>query len=831
MFAHYVVAALRRFATHKLHSAIGVVVLALGITCFIAAYLFADYFRNFDRAFAAADRIYFIGESLRSTQFGIDQPLNVFCALPVADQLRIDAPELEHVARVYRNQRSVVVGDTPSLSRVAYAEDGFLEIFGLQAVAGDARGALSRPGTAVLTKRSAERLFGADSPVGKTLTLSGSPKTDLTVAAVLADPPIQSHLASQGFGSLGFDVLVSWDVFDAVEKTPGIENWGNTPVVTYVQLAAGGPLTVAELDRRLAALVATHQPQELRAVVTIGLAAQPIAKLAPRLLQQQFEGVNRRPWRVDAFTSALLLGGALLAVACLNFINLATAEARGRAFEIGSRKALGASRGQIVRQELTATALRAALAIAVAFAALEPASALFAPPSQAWRTALAVPWAEPRFWSFAAALLAAATLAAGLYPALVLSRLRPVEALRLGSGGASGSTLRNVLVGVQFAAASFLVVAVIVLFTQRGELRETLLGRFADQYVGFFLGGQPATSIGPDVLATELGRSPAIKGATAMIQPPFQAAFQTRELARSKDEGAAKVRVAAMLVGYDYFETMEVPLLAGRVFLRDRADDVVPQTQAEAAARAGKSLPMVLDRAAARAFGWTDPSAALGEIIYAPGGAPGEIVGVVESVPQSIRASDGAGVVYTFSPRLAGYWLVRIDKNAVEAATAHIDAVMKKLAPDRAPPPRTFLDDLFTNAYWTFAATQRLLTTLAMFALAIAAIGLFGMASYMTSRRTREIGLRKAQGAKARQILVLLVWDYSKPALWASVAAFPFAWLAVERYLGMFANRAVLTPLPFVVALLATLLLAALSVSGFVLRAAYLRPAEALRHE
>jgi putative ABC transport system permease protein len=142
-----------------------------------------------------------------------------------------------------------------------------------------------------------------------------------------------------------------------------------------------------------------------------------------------------------------------------------------------------------------------------------------------------------------------------------------------------------------------------------------------------------------------------------------------------------------------------------------------------------------------------------------------------------------------------------------------------------------FLDDLFANAYWTFAATQRVLTTLAIFALAIAAIGSFGMASYMTARRTREIGLRKSQGATTRQILTLLLWDYSKPALWASVAVFPVAWLAVDRYLDVFANRAALTPLPFALALFATLLLAATAVGGFVVRAARLPPAEALRHE
>ncbi len=831
MLRHYLVSALRRCARRKLYSAVGVIVLALGVACFLAAYLFADYLRHYDRGFPNADRIYYIAQSMRSPQFGVNLSSNAFSALPLAEQVRLDVPELTRVARVFRGSRSVVVDGEPSAARIAYADDGFLAIFGLDAVAGDARGALGRPGTAVVTQRTAERLFGGRDPVGKTFTLNGSTSADVTVAAVIRDPPTQSHLASDGLFALGFDVVVSWDVFDKMEKTPALESWGNTTVITYVELPADASLSVTELDRRLAAIVEKHVPQQLRSFVTISFAAKPIAALSAGLLQRQFEGVNRGQWPVDVLTGTLLLAGGLLAVACLNFVNLATAEARGRAFEIGSRKALGASRAQIVSQELVGTALRVGMGIATALALMEPARALITDASQAWRLPFEVPWAEPRFWSFLAALLVAVTAVAGTYPALVLSRLRPLDALRLGHRGEGGSLLRNLVVGIQFATAAFLVVFVVVLVMQRDAMRETLLGRFDDPYIGFFLRGPTPSDVPPDVLATELESSSAIKGAAAMMQPPFAPIFQTREFATSRDENAPKVALDAMVTGYDYFDVMQVRLLAGRVFSRDHTEDAIPQTPAEYAARRGKPVPIVVDRRAARAFGWADPAAAVGALVYAPGGAEQEIVGVVENVPQTIRASDGAGVVYIFNPRLAGYWLVRLDKNDVAAATAHIEAVMKKLAPDRPPPARAFLDDLFASAYWTFALTQRVLTTLALFALAIAAVGSFGMASYTTARRTREIGLRKSQGAKTRQILALLLWDYSKPAFWAGLAALPLAYLAARRYLEVFANRAPLSPLPFVVGLLATLLLAAAAVSGFVLRAAYLRPAEALRQD
>jgi putative ABC transport system permease protein len=444
-----------------------------------------------------------------------------------------------------------------------------------------------------------------------------------------------------------------------------------------------------------------------------------------------------------------------------------------------------------------------------------------------WRLALAVPWGDPRFWFFLVGLLAVVTVAAGAYPAFILSQSQPIQATRLGRSATGRPLLRAVLVGVQFAAASFLVFAVVVLVTQRESLRETLLGRFEDPYVGFFV----SPPLNPEVLTTEFTRSPAIKAAASMWQPPFAAARQKNELARSQDTGVSKVNVDAMLVGNDYFALMEVPVLAGRVFARDRADDSTPSTAAEFAARANRPSPVVLDRVAAHALGWASPADAIGQIVYAPGGDAREVVGVVESVPLSIRASGGTGVIYAFGPQMSNYWVVRIDKNSVAEGTAQIDAVLRKLAPDRPPPERLFLDEVFAAAYGTFALTQRVLTTLGLLALAIAAVGLFGMASFMTSRRTREVGIRKTQGAKPGDILRQFLWDYSKPAFVANLAAFPLAFVAASRYLDLFASRITVTPFPFVVALLATLLLAAMAVSAFVLRAARLRPAEALRQE
>ena len=429
---------------------------------------------------------------------------------------------------------------------------------------------------------------------------------------------------------------------------------------------------------------------------------------------------------------------------------------------------------------------------------------------------------------FLAVLFAGVTLLAGSYSALALARVRPMTALRLATMRVGSSGLRRLLVGSQFALASFLVVAVVVLFSQRADLRQTLLGRFADQYVFVW----PGTSAGidRDVLATELRKGTGIKGVTGFGFPPWQFQGSRPRYSSSPGEDQPMLTTEYGAVGYDYFDVMDIPLLAGRVFARERNDETTYSPQA-----GPRSTPRVavLDRIAARALGWANPADAIGKTIYEHGDptTATEVIGVVDSVPIAIRDRGSDGIVYRLMPQRAAVTIIRVAKEEVKAATAHIDDVFKTLSPTRSPPSRMFLDQAFETAYYTFDLINRVFLALGAFAIAIAAVGLFGMASYMTSRRTREIGLRKTQGATSRQILELLLWDFSKPVLVANLLVWPFALFAAERYLDSFAQRMTLGPWPFFVALLATLLVAFGAVVGRVLRASRLRPTEALRED
>jgi putative ABC transport system permease protein len=284
-----------------------------------------------------------------------------------------------------------------------------------------------------------------------------------------------------------------------------------------------------------------------------------------------------------------------------------------------------------------------------------------------------------------------------------------------------------------------------------------------------------------------------------------------------------------LYTSHDYFDVMQVPLVAGRVFSRERADDALPRSSQEWAERRGRPPGIVLDRAAARALGWPEPMAAVGELIYAPGGGAHEIVGIVEPALTSIRASDSTGTAYVLSASPNNFRIVRVASDRVDAALEHIDQSVKSVFPAQPATNRVFFDQVFESYYKTFELTNRVLAGLAAFALLISGVGLFGMATYLANRRTREIGIRKCQGATPASILRLLLWDFSKPVVWTNLAAWPLALIALDRYLSLFAERVAITPLPFVLALAATWLLACLAVGACAWRAAKLHPAEALR--
>jgi putative ABC transport system permease protein len=819
MLGHHLGVIARAFARHPWHAALATAVLALGLTCFIAVTLFIHYLDGFDRGFPDSERIYAVYQSFDLPGGNLDRPLGVATAFPVAEQLKIEIPGLQAAARLTGSSAVVSAdGAEPLADPVLYVDPDFTKIFRFDVVAGELEGALAAPRSAVLAAGTATQLFGTTAAVGKTIRIDRQGRSvELTVTAVV-EPPRHSHRGASRF-SEAFGVLCSWDTYDATLNAFLKANWTQAGPATYVLLPPG--MTERALDERLRAFAARPLPE---AGAAIGFEARHVSRLVKDGLAADLRRVIGHDLPLPAVL--LALGGLILGVACVNFVNLTTARSAGRAREIGVRKSLGASVRAIVLQDLLQTAVTALIAAALAFPVIHLALRPF---DAELRALVDVPWSAPSFWLELALLLAAVTAAAGLYPALVLARVNPTAALRRGTAKGGPPLLRIVLVGVQFGSAALLCIAVAVAYLQSSAVRDKALGRFADQYVVVGANVRSASGISFDALATELMRAPGIKGVAGVGFAPW-AVGPPLAVSRMPGDDGVQALIHHRDVTHDYFAVLDTPLLAGRVFSRDRADDAKP--------RPGDTAPretppaVVLDRRAAAKLGWQNPADAVGEIVYSLsfGRRPAQVVGVVESEPLTLRSLDSDAFIYALSPLTALVTLVRIDNREVRGALAHIDEVWRRVAPNTRL-ARPFLDDEFAAAYAAFTTAHRVVVGLAAFAIAIAAIGLLGMAGFMTARRTREIGLRKTQGATTRSILRMLVWDFSKPVLVANVVVWPLAFIAAREYLAMFVERMPLTPLPFVLTLAATLLVAWLAVGAYVLGAARLNPAVALRHE
>ena len=824
MVRHYFSVALLSFRKTPFATLANVAVLALGLTAFVAVYAVTEFWSRAESHFANANRTFVITSRMELADGTV-----VFREAPVtnayaASYLRADYPEIEATARAgsFIDDVPVAAGDRAIRLTAVGVDPEFLDIFDLPFVAGDARRALREPRSVVLTQRTAERLFGADSPLGKTVSLANL--VDATVTGVVGTIPEPSHLGASVTALGHFDMLASMDLRDRYLQrgAGGPENWFGMDSTTYVLFPADGSLKPDQLARDLDAFVHRHMPADQVAFTSLLLNLIPVGDVLTLNASALFLGGDR-----SATALLWMLGLLVLAVACINYASLAAARASRRMHEVGVRKAIGASASDIMVQHLLEAGLLTVAALALAFVAVR-ALAPVLQTTAGIDLDLALSF-EPRSVLFFTTLAIAVTLFAGAYPAFVLARIRPMFALRAIRLRMGRRLLLSLLVGLQFAAASVLLTAVIVVYLQNHELRRTGLGIAADPLL-VIENRTDITHVAPATLRAELLRLSRVKAVTAMHRPPF-GGTGGGVLARSADEDAVQKLIDPYFVSYDFAEVFDLRLLAGRMFERG-GDDIATRPD-------GKVPSIVVNRALIEELGFASPEAAVGELVYVPkkmavmegtgtSALPKQIIGVVENKPLGLSNAERANV-YSLAPAMP-FTIVRISREDVGAAMNDIDALWKRLAPGIAPRIQ-FLDDIFEQQYAMFARIADAFAAFCVFALVIAIVGLFAMSQVVAARRTHEIGVRKTLGAATAQIVLMLLKSFSLPVIVASVAAWPIAFIAMRLYLDRFVSPIELNALPFIAGLLAMLSIAWLAVGTHTLRAARTIPARVLRQE
>jgi putative ABC transport system permease protein len=526
MLSHYLAFAIRNLRRAPFASAVSVLTLAIGLVCFLAAHALVTFFERADGHFVNADRIQIVTTSF--TFFGGQFTRDRSTRSPehLASLLQADFPEIEAIARAFeidwQGRTAVASGDRVVQLYSVAADPTFLDIFNLPFLAGDPRNALAAPRSVVLTRDSARQLFGDTDPIGQPLRIRN--RVDTTVTGVIDEFPDSSHIGRSAAATLRLELLASVDVIEAIEAerlasiasdlgiraewpagAPRQVTWTGEDAVTYLLLPADGSASVGNLADQLPAFVARHAPSELLASTNLRYELMPIGELLRRGVDTElFSG----DIGVSVSTVLLLLGSLVLAVACINFANLAAARAAGRTREVGLRKALGARPAQIMVQHLLEAALLSFAALLIAVAGLRTALPLLERLAGLSPGAIGFGAAESAVTLLVVVI--ATTFAAGAYPAFVLARTGASLAIRRPHGPRGSKRFAELLVGAQFAVAGLLLIALTVIALQNAQLELIGLGS-ADASLVLIENQSDVTRVDTATLHAALGALPQVE--------------------------------------------------------------------------------------------------------------------------------------------------------------------------------------------------------------------------------------------------------------------------------------------------------------------------------
>jgi putative ABC transport system permease protein len=816
MIESYFTIAIRQIVREKLYSVIYILGLAVGLACVIVIGLYVRHETTFDEHWRDADRIYRISADRAPTGFSARPAANV---QPAGPQLEEDFPEaIEETARIWGARVRLKLDDrTFYHDGFRWADQSFFDLFDVEWLEGDSRTALETPFSVVLTESAAQKYFGDRNPLGETLLLETT--WPITVTGVIRDLPSDTHLSATAIASLdsGFEVLG-----DSYEN-----NWSFTNFHTYVRLRPGAD--IESIGAGFEEFVRRHKrPGD----TIVGMTATKLTDIHLRSRQ----GELTPPGSVATVSTLSLLALAILLIAAVNFTNLATARAAKRAREVGIRKTLGAARAELVRQFLGEAVLLAAIAMVFAVALVE----LVLPSFEAYlgEQLRFDYFREPKLLIALAGVAVICGLIAGAYPALYLSAFESAAVLRGDiTRGRASARFRSALVVMQFAASVTLLIGTAVIYAQMKFARELDRGFETEQIVVLFTPPTHGLAGGWEALKQTLLDHPEITEVTAgaMLPGPGPIWSVRAEGDPTRREWPARD------VGYDFFATYEVDLLAGRSFSEERGTDAymlptntMPRTTAS----------FVLNELAARELGWS-PEEALGkwfEIDFSSDfsrSVRGPVIGVVantynDSLREALRPTayyvlPDTFVWYSNTPRFTSASL-RLTGRRLAETLDFIDATWNRFMPDQ-PVRRTFLSDSFSALYAAEQRQMHMFAAFAALAVFVACLGLVGLASFTAEQRTKEISVRKALGGTVGDIVRLLTSEFAKLVLLANLLAWPIAYFLMQRWLAGFAYRIELGAIVFVTSGLAALAIALLTVGGIAIRAALAKPITALRYE
>jgi len=796
MFKNYLIIAFRNIKKYKIYSFINISGLAIGMACCFLIVLFIQDELSYDRYHAKADRIYRLVDSFDSEgELSRDFALS---SAPFAPTLKQDFPEVEDAVRIVPKRDMVSLGEKKIYEDdLIYADASIFNIFTFPFVKGNPSTALEAPNTVVISEGVARKYFGTKEAVNKTLSIN---EQDFLVTGIMREMPRNSHFFTDIIASLITD-----------EQNPALQeryfqNWARHEFYTYLLLKED--VLYEDLQAKLPGFIDRHAAQQIK--ITLGSRLysrlQPLTSIHLHSHLQNEVSPNGDIKYVYIFSVIALF---ILLIACVNFMNLATARAAHRSKEVGLRKVVGAGRHQLVRQFLGESLLSTLCALLFGLALVAIALPSF---NALTGKALGLNLLSNfTLLGFIVLILIFVGLTSGVYPAFFVSRYQPANVLKGSANvGSRRSLLRKGLVVFQFSISIALIVATVVVVDQLDFLRNRKLG-FDKEHVVVIPIRNNAIRRDAEVIKADLMQNPNIVSATVSIGVPG-GVVAGDSIHLITEEGKKTLTLRMIYTDHDYLKTMGMELVEGRDFAKDMRTDA---TEAfiinESAVR-----QLQLENPMNTQFEWDDKK--------------GKVIGVVRDFQfQSLKDEINPLVIH-IRPLYTLIFAMRIRPANIPETLVFIKRKWSKLDPAH-PFEYTFLDETFDKLYKSEEKLGQIFSVFSLLAILIASLGLFGLALFMVEQRTKEIGIRKILGASMGKIFLLLSKEFAGLVLLANVFAWPAAYLLMRQWLQNFAYRVHIGLWIFVLSALVAFTIALLTISFQALKAATANPVDSLRYE
>lgn len=798
MFKNNLKIAIRVFQRDKVYSLINVLGMATGLAIALLILLYAQFEMSYESYNPNADRVVRITMDYLDGETLVDQDAETYP--PLGPKIKEEFSEVEEFARAYGLDEVTLNVDRKNFreSEIYAADPSFFEMFGYPFIQGTAEGIFQDPMEAVLTESLAMKIFGTTDIVGERILIPDM-EQNLNVVGVIKDSPANTHFK--------FNILISFETMRAFEKDID-NNWDGNNAYTYLMLSQADQYP-AFRSNLMALNDQLHELDLINSELVVGQKIKDIHLYSDKSFEPEQNGEATRVF--------FLIGVALLVIviAIVNYINLSTAKAMDRAKEVGVRKVMGSSLGLLRFQFFTETLLVNVIAGVLAVLMMVFSIDFF-------RNTAALPESftfldQPNFWILLTSILVVSTLISGAFPAFVLSSYQPIAVLKGKYAHSKGGVLlRKALVVFQFAITVFLLVQTLAASWQLDFMRSKDLGLNIEQTIVVRsphtdeLRGQ-FSAFKNDLLSQSTFESVALSNSVPGLP--------TSQLSTSTGINlveALEIRNFNFYINWideDYVKTMEMEFLAGENFLSGSPNENM----------------IIVNEEAIRLWGIPSPEAAIGKKVQA-WGEHRTIIGVLKNYQQLSAKSNYLPVIINYSNEFNSYVSIRTNSTDVKDQLRTVAEVYESHFPN-APFDYFFLDQEFGKLYRADEQFQTVFGLLTAFAILIAALGLFGLASFTVSKRAKEIGIRKVLGAEVSQLMALVSKEFVWLIIIAMIIATPLAYMTVNNWLDGYAFRIDVTPWLFVIPALGVLFISFLAIFSKTLNVATANPVLSLRDE